>query len=54
MKADLHLHTNYSDGTDSPSDVRLADESAIRRLAVTYALGTDAIGRNDKPAGLAY
>lgn len=40
---------------DSPSDgVRLADESRIRRLAVTYALGTDAIGRNDKPTGLAY
>ena len=40
---------------DSPSDdMRLADESRIRRLAVTYALGTDAIGRKDKPTGLAY
>ena len=44
-----------SAAADSPSDdVRLADESRIRRLVVTYALGTDAIGRNDKATGLAY
>ena len=44
-------------GTAQPaladSTSRVVDEGRIRQLSVNYALGTDAIGRNDKPAGLA-
>ena len=39
---------------DGSEDSRVTDEARIHRLTVNYALGTDAIGRNDKATGLAY
>lgn len=36
------------------SEGRFADEARVRQLATNYALGTDAIGRDDKAAGIAF
>lgn len=33
---DLHVHSNYSDGTDAPADlIRLAEERGLRAMALT-------------------
>ncbi len=42
MKADLHLHTRYSDGTDSPAD--LLSRAASHQLNVIAVTDHDTIG----------
>ncbi|MBN2222893.1 MAG: PHP domain-containing protein, partial [Vallitaleaceae bacterium] len=36
MKADLHLHTHYSDGSDTPREIfRLARKNEVRLISIT-------------------